>query len=126
MAESNRRGDGAAAEHVEDVFDDAVDDDALIEDEQSTRSKSPAKPKTAKAGKREERTGFFAWLFGIPRRIWLFFREVIGELRKVIWPTRKDLLTYTAVVVVFVAIIMTLVGLLDVVYAKGVLYVFGK
>ena len=127
MAESNRRGDGAAAEHVEDVFDDAVDDDAFIEDEQSTRTKSPAKAKTAaKPVKREERRGFFAWLASIPRRIWLFFREVIGELRKVIWPTRKDLLTYTAVVVVFVAIIMTLVGLLDVVYAKGVLYVFGK
>ena len=62
----------------------------------------------------------------IPRRIWLFFREVIGELRKVIWPTRKDLLTYTAVVVVFVAIIMTLVGVLDVLYAKGVLFVFGN
>ena len=127
MAESNRRGDGAAAEHVEDVFDDAVDDDALIEDEQAARSKSPAKPKTAKSEKkRDERTGFFAWLVNIPRRIWLFFREVIGELRKVIWPTRKDLLTYTAVVVVFVAIIMTLVGVLDVLYAKGVLFVFGN
>jgi preprotein translocase subunit SecE len=126
VAESNRRGDGAAAEHVEDVFDDAVDDDALIEDEQSTQTKSPAKPKTAKAVKREERKGFFAWLASIPRRIWLFFREVIGELRKVIWPSRKDLLTYTAVVVVFVAIIMTLVGVLDVLYAKGVLFVFGN
>jgi len=126
VAESNRRGDGAAAEHVEDVFDDAVDDDALIEDE-PTRTKTPAKPKTAaKAVKRDERTGFFAWLVNIPRRIWLFFREVISELRKVIWPTRNDLLTYTAVVVVFVAIIMTLVGLLDVLYAKGVLYVFGN
>ena len=128
MAESNRRGDGAAAEHVEDdVFDDAVDDDSLIEDERPTRSKTPAKPKTAaKAVKREGRGGFFAWLANIPRRIWLFFREVIGELRKVIWPTRKDLLTYTAVVVVFVAIIMTLVGVLDVLYAKGVLFVFGN
>jgi preprotein translocase subunit SecE len=124
VAESNRRGDGAAAEHVEDVFDDAIDDDALIEDEQSTRTKTPAKPKTA--AKREERKGLLAWLANIPRRIWLFFREVVSELRKVIWPSRKDLLTYTAVVVVFVAIIMSLVGLLDVVYAKGVLYVFGK
>jgi preprotein translocase subunit SecE len=126
VAESNRRGDGAAAEHVEDVFDDAVDDDALIEDERPARTKTPATPKSAGKGKRDERKGFFAWLANIPRRIWLFFREVIGELRKVIWPTRKDLLTYTAVVVVFVAIIMTLVGLLDVLYAKGVLFVFGN
>jgi preprotein translocase subunit SecE len=128
VAESNRRGEGAAAEHVEDVFDDAVDDDAQLFDEAETGTKSTkVKPKTeTKVVKREEKQGFFAGLAGIPRRIWLFFREVIGELRKVIWPTRKDLLTYTAVVVVFVAIIMTLVGLLDVGYAKGVLYIFGN
>ena len=38
-----------------------------------------------------------------------FVREVVAELQKVIWPTRKELLTYTAVVVVFVAIMMTFV-----------------
>lgn len=136
MAESNRRGEGAAAEHVDDVFDDAVDDDAqLFEDETSTDekpakggkvAKSESKPTTDKGGKRPESRGFFGWLASIPRRIWFFFREVIGELRKVIWPTRKDLLTYTAVVVVFVAIMMTLVGLLDAGYAWGVLHIFGN
>jgi preprotein translocase subunit SecE len=49
----------------------------------------------------------------------------VAELRKVIWPTRKELLTYTAVVVVFVSIILTVVGLLDLGFAKAVLYVFG-
>ncbi|MEV6966341.1 preprotein translocase subunit SecE [Hamadaea sp. NPDC051192] len=126
MAESNRRGEGAAAEHVEDVFDDAVDDDAELTEEsptdkKSTKAASNKDAKDAKAAKRSEGRG----LFGL-RRIWLFFREVIGELRKVIWPTRNDLLTYTAVVVVFVAIMMTLVGLLDLGYAKGVLYIFGN
>ncbi|HEX5996040.1 MAG TPA: hypothetical protein VFY84_12935, partial [Jiangellales bacterium] len=62
MAERNRRDDDAADERVDDVFDDAVDDDALIEDEQPTRSKTETKPKTAKSVKRDERTGFFAWL----------------------------------------------------------------
>ena len=47
-------------------------------------------------------------LFG---RIARFFREVVAELRKVIWPTRKELLTYTAVVVAFVAVMLTIVGL---------------
>jgi preprotein translocase subunit SecE len=127
VAESNRRGEGAAAEHVEDVFDDAVDDDAELTETSATRAKAKGEPETAvKVVKREESRGFFGWLASIPRRIWLFFREVIGELRKVIWPSRSDLLTYTAVVVVFVAIMMTLVGLLDVGYAKGVLYIFGN
>ena len=26
----------------------------------------------------------------------LFFRQIVGELRKVIWPTRKELVTYTS------------------------------
>jgi len=127
VAESNRRGEGAAAEHVEDVFDDAVDDDAELTETRVTRAKTTKdEPDTAaKVVKREESRGFFGWLASIPRRIWFFFREVVGELRKVIWPSRSDLLTYTAVVVVFVAIMMTLVGLLDVGYAKGVLYIFG-
>lgn len=62
---------------------------------------------------------------GIFGRMGRFVREVVAELRKVIWPTRKELLTYTAVVVVFVTIILTIVGLLDLGFAKVVLYVFG-
>jgi preprotein translocase subunit SecE len=54
-----------------------------------------------------------------------FVREVVAELRKVIWPTRKELLTYTAVVVVFVALMLTIVAGLDWVFAKGILWVFG-
>ena len=54
-----------------------------------------------------------------------FVREVVAELRKVIWPTRKELLTYTTVVVVFVAIMMTSWRLLDSVFAKACPEVFG-
>ena len=42
-----------------------------------------------------------------------FIREVVAELRKVIWPSRKELLTYTSVVIVFVVIMMSIVALLD-------------
>jgi len=58
-------------------------------------------------------------------RLLRFVREVVAELRKVIWPTRKELITYTAVVVVFVAIMVSLVALLDIGFAKGALAVFG-
>jgi preprotein translocase subunit SecE len=51
---------------------------------------------------------------------------VVAELRKVIWPTRKELITYTAVVIVFVSIMLTVVGLLDYGFAKAVLWVFGN
>ena len=42
-----------------------------------------------------------------------FLREVVAELRKVIWPGRKELITYTAVVIVFVAFMVALVAGLD-------------
>jgi preprotein translocase subunit SecE len=63
-----------------------------------------------------------ASLFG---RLARFLREVVSELRKVIWPTRKQLVTYTIVVLVFVSFMVALVALLDFVFAQGVLLLFG-
>ena len=54
-----------------------------------------------------------------------FLREVVAELRKVIWPGRRELITYTTVVIVFVAFIVALVAGLDLLFAKGVIAVFG-
>ena len=58
-------------------------------------------------------------------RLIRFFREVAAELRKVIWPTRKELVTYTSVVLVFVTFMVALVSGLDILFAKGVLALFG-
>ena len=54
-----------------------------------------------------------------------YLREVIGELRKVIWPNRKQMVTYTMVVLVFLAFMVTLIGLVDLGVAKVVMMVFG-
>jgi preprotein translocase subunit SecE len=53
-----------------------------------------------------------------------FIREVVSELRKVIWPTRKQQLTYTVVVLVFVAVVVAFVSGLDLAFAKAVFAVF--
>jgi len=58
-------------------------------------------------------------------RINLFYRQVISELKKVVWPTREQLTTYTGVVIVFVAFIIAVVSLLDVVLTKVVFWIFG-
>ena len=55
----------------------------------------------------------------------LYYRQVVAELRKVIWPTRKDLVTYTTVVLVFVVIITAIVAGLDIGFAKLALEIFG-
>jgi preprotein translocase subunit SecE len=57
-------------------------------------------------------------------RLARFIREVVGELRKVIWPTRKQQITYTVVVLVFVAVVVALVSSLDLLFAKGVFWIF--
>jgi len=66
----------------------------------------------------KEKKGWFA-------RFSLFIREVIAELRKVIWPTRNELITYTGVVIVFVLIMAGIIFGYDWFFGRLVLFVFG-
>ena len=61
----------------------------------------------------------------LPARISLFYRQVMAELHKVIWPTRKELVTYTTVVIAFVLVVIAYVTVLDFGFSKAVLAVFG-
>jgi preprotein translocase subunit SecE len=54
-----------------------------------------------------------------------FLREVRQELKKVAWPTRRELLAYTLVVLVSVVVLTSFVFGLDFLISKGVLVVFG-
>ncbi|WP_089024654.1 preprotein translocase subunit SecE [Boudabousia liubingyangii] len=60
----------------------------------------------ASPAKDSEKLGFFA-------RILRFIREVIVELKKVVYPTKNELWTYFLVVIVFVAVLMAFIGLVD-------------
>lgn len=53
-----------------------------------------------------------------------FYRQVVAELRKVVWPTRQQLITYFWVVLVFVVVVMTFVSLLDLGFGKAVFAIF--
>jgi preprotein translocase subunit SecE len=66
----------------------------------------------------DEKLGMFA-------RVGLFYRQVLSELKKVVWPTRNMLTTYTAVVLVFVTFVIAVVSLIDLVLTKVVFWVFG-
>jgi preprotein translocase subunit SecE len=61
----------------------------------------------------------------LPARISLFYRQVMAELRKVIWPTRKELVTYTTVVIAFVLVVIAYVTGLDFAFSKAILAIFG-
>ncbi len=58
-------------------------------------------------------------------RIALFLRQVVNELSKVVTPTRRELINYTLLVLVFVVIMMALVSGLDLLFGALVSYVFG-
>lgn len=55
----------------------------------------------------------------------LFYRQVVAELRKVIWPTRRELITYTTVALVFVLIMVGIISGLDFGFSQLVIRVFG-
>ncbi len=54
----------------------------------------------------------------------LFYRQVVAELRKVVWPTQQQLITYFFVVMVFVAFMMALVAGLDLGIGKVIFWLF--
>ncbi|MGH3898666.1 MAG: preprotein translocase subunit SecE [Pseudonocardiaceae bacterium] len=61
----------------------------------------------------------------LPARLSRFLREVVAELRKVIWPSRRELVVYTAVVLVFVSVMVAFVALLDMGLGRAMLSLFG-
>lgn len=54
-----------------------------------------------------------------------FYRQVVAELRKVVWPTQQQLITYFIVVMVFVVVLMSIISLLDLAFGKAAFAIFG-
>ncbi len=54
-----------------------------------------------------------------------FYRQVVAELRKVVWPSQQQLVTYFLVVMAFVLVMIALVSALDLGFGKAVFAIFG-
>jgi preprotein translocase subunit SecE len=65
-----------------------------------------------------EEKNFFA-------RIPTFYRQVISELRRVVWPTRRQVSTYTTVVMVFVTFMIAVISVFDLGLTKVIFWIFG-
>ena len=67
--------------------------------------------------KKTEKPGFFTraknWIVALPGRIAGAFKNMASELKKVAWPSKKDLVNYSIVVIGFVVALAVIVGLLD-------------
>jgi preprotein translocase subunit SecE len=57
-------------------------------------------------------------------RIGQFLREVRSELRQVAWPNRSEVINYTTVTLVTLLSLMALIFILNLAFAKGVLWLF--
>jgi preprotein translocase subunit SecE len=53
-----------------------------------------------------------------------FYRQVVAELRKVVWPTQQQLSTYFVVVLVFVLVLMAITAGLDLAFGKLAFWMF--
>lgn len=84
-----------------------------------TQADNTGSPTPKRGDGKSKKKGLFA-------RFALFIRQVIAELRKVIWPTRKELLTYTWVVLVFVVIMAGLIALFDLAFGRVILALYGN
>ncbi|MFE4048600.1 preprotein translocase subunit SecE [Streptomyces sp. YIM B13518] len=81
------------------------------------QDEAPDSKKSRKGGKRAKK--------GPLKRLALFYRQIIAELRKVVWPTRNQLTSYTTAVIVFVVVMIGLVTLIDYGLSHAAKYVFG-
>lgn len=96
---------------------------AVIQDEAPETEAKPSKNgdgKKPKAAKKSSEPGRNPITFVIT-----YLKQVVAELRKVIWPNRKQMVTYTTVVLLFLAFMVALIGGVDFGLAKLITLVFG-
>jgi len=111
---SRRRAlEATTAEQSSEATLEAVDSDTGDSGAVAVKVK-PAK----KAGDKPRARNPFTFVF-------TYLQQVVAELRKVIWPNRKQMVSYTTVVLAFLVFMVTLIGLADLGLAKLVLLVFG-
>lgn len=80
----------------------------MADKEEKVVPKAAAKEKPAKE-KAKKPNGFVCFF----KRIARYFREMKSELKKVVWPTRQQLIRNTVVVILVVLVVGVLIWLFD-------------
>lgn len=94
-----------------------ITDSIEVPEPDATQDSTETERKPRRGGKRGKK--------GPLGRLALFYRQIIAELRKVVWPNRNDLTTYTTVVIVFVVVVIGFVAVVDWGFGKLISAVFG-
>ncbi len=86
----------------------------LMKKEEERKRSGGGRPPVRAPAQKRERTK--------PRQ---FFKEVVAELRKVAWPSRQEVFSYSLVVLVSSVVIAALIFGMDYVFTKAILTLFG-
>ena len=97
----------------------------MVDKDKSQKREQPARP-TAPVAKKTETPRQAAPAAKSdaskkPNRIARWYRETLGELRKVTWPTPKDAWKLTRIVLIVMLVMSLGLGLLDFLFEKGIL-----
>ena len=79
-----------------------------------------AKDRKAPTAPPKKKINWKQFIKKIPSKVAKFFRDVVRELKKVTWPTRKALLSYTLVVIVTIIIFSAILGLFDFIFLQAI------
>ena len=82
----------------------------MAEEKKTADTAAKASPKKAE-DKGENK--FVAWCKALPKRIATPFKNMWYELKKVTWPSKRKLMTYSIVVLIFIVFLSVVIGLLD-------------
>jgi preprotein translocase subunit SecE len=120
---TGKRSRQRAADADEYVDVESPDEVEVAEEDKAKKARISKKAKAGKKAEKPKKPGErpanpFVFVYN-------YLRQVVAEMRKVIWPNRKQMLTYTSVVLAFLAFMVALVGLADFGLTKLVLLVFG-
>lgn len=83
-----------------------------VEASKAVSKKDAAPAKKAKAKKKNEKPGFFA-------RIKNYFRSVKSEMKRVVWPSKKEFINYSVAVCVSLLVVGVVIALLDMLIGEG-------
>jgi len=120
---TGKRSRQRVADADEDVDIESPDEAEVATEDKAKKARTSEKARTGEKAKKPKKPGDrpanpFVFVYN-------YLKQVVAEMRKVIWPNRKQMLTYTSVVLAFLAFMVALVGLADFGLAKLALLVFG-
>ncbi|GED98748.1 preprotein translocase subunit SecE [Gordonia crocea] len=112
----------AKADDAVDAAVDTLDDD--VEELRPTGKRAGSSRRTSRTDKASEtesagrRNPFVV--------VWEFLKQVVAEMKKVIWPTRRETIVFTLIVLVFVILFTAFIAGLDIGFGQLMLLIFGK